>query len=301
MRSLQLLVSAIVITTVSTVVLGDETHPARIATASVSSAASADHVELRHTLEVGWRAYQSGDLAQALTAYTHAVELAPEDATLWYDLGCLRALTRDAARAEAALLHALALQHDLAGAYDALGQLSEQQERYPLAQALYWTSHQLAPERAKFLRHLIRMYVRLQQPDAAQRALERLLMLAPRDLDARYELAVLQLRAGAPELAAHHFEYVVAHAPAHVMALNGLGLAYTRIGEYEKALKTFERARTLEPANAKTESNLGVLAATQQRWADARQAWQHALELEPEFAPASQNLQTLGTLTASAP
>lgn len=250
-------------------------------------------------LQQGWEAYQRGDLAQALAAYQEALALAPGDASIWYDLGCLYALQGTFDRARSALRQALELNPGFAAAHDALGQLDDLRGEAYRAREAYAKAQELDPENPKFLRHLIRALLRFGKAVEARERLQHLLRIAPADLDARYQLAILELRADAPDLALNDFQQVVASRPDHVMAWNGLGLAYARIGKHEQALEALERAKRLDPANVRTLTNLGIVAAYQQRWDDARTAWRSSLELEPHFAPAEQNLEALNTLTSS--
>lgn len=252
--------------------------------------------EPSRALERGWRAYQAGKVAEALSAYREAVAAAPDDASLWYDLGCLYALQGNSANARAALEQALALDVRLAAAHDALGQLDELDGQ---ALARYEQARQLEPDNPKFLRHLIRVWLATNGLDQARAGLRQLLSLSPDDLEGRHLLAILELQAGAPDLAAANFSRVVHSQPDHVMAWNGLGLAQARLGRYEEARRSLERARQLAPDDPRTRTNLGVLAAYQQHWDDARTAWQTALEQEPRFAPAVQGEATLRALIAA--
>ena len=248
-------------------------------------------------LASGWRAYQAGDLASALTAYQEAANASPDDASLWYDLGCLYALRHDVSLSRSAFQRALLLNPRLAAAHDALGQLYEQEGHLACAHAFYVSADAIEPGNVKFLRHLSRALLRLNQLEAARQSLQQLLNVKPSDLEARYELGVLELRANAPDLAIHEFHYMIERVPDHVLAWNGLALAYARIDEFGKASDALDHALALQPKNANTQTNLGVVWAYQARWGDARHAWERALELEPGFAPAAKNLNALDGLT----
>ncbi len=266
-----------------------------------STIAWGDHAARNGLLESGWRAYRQGDLAGALKTYQEAAAAAPNDASVWYDLGCLYALTRDSPRAQSAWGHALALNPRLAQAYDAIGQLYELNGEMPTAHALYTTADTHQPRNAKFLRHLIRTLFALHNDAAARQALQALLHVAPEDVEARYQLGVLELRANAPDLAITAFQKAVKRDPQHVMAWNGLALAYARIGAFQDAAQALEHAKALQPASAPTLTNAGLLAARQQDWGTARVAWQQALQVDPQFEPAIENLKTLEAFTTPSP
>ena len=248
-------------------------------------------------LEPGWRAYQRGDIAEALKVYREASDASPKDASLWYDVGCLYALNHEFDNARDALAQALTLHPQLAAAHDALGQLDEQQGDLERAVASYLRARDLEPENTRILRHLARMQLRRKNAPAAREALEQLIRFEPSDAEARYQLGVVELRANEPDLAITEFRNALEHAPNHVMAWNGLGLAYARIGVFAEAMAALEKAKAIQPDSATTQTNFGVVAAAQEHWHDARDAWQRALEMSPDFAPAAQNLHALDALT----
>lgn len=255
--------------------------------------------EYQQILELGWQAYRRGDIAAALASYRRVVEVLPNDASLWYDLGCLHALNHETDRARDALHRALTLDPRLAAAHDALGQLTEQAGDTQAARALYATANAIEPVNAKYLRHLARALLRLNDTDSARKALQDLVMFEPNDVDARYQLGLLELRADAPDLAIHEFRKVLDHAPKHALALNGLALAYLHLGDVAQASSTLQQANTVDPNNASIHTNLGLVAAQQQRWDEARSAWQRALQLNPQYAPAAENLKVLDAMTTS--
>jgi Flp pilus assembly protein TadD len=249
-----------------------------------------------HLIETGWRAYQKKNLPGALHAYQEALNRSPRDASLWFDVGCLLALSHDAENAREAFRQALSLDPSLPDLHDALGQLDEQDGLLSEARISYTRAADLDASNTRFLRRLVRICLRLDDPTAARDALVRLLRFAPGDVDARYQLGVLELRAGLLDLALHEFQQVVDRAPDHVMAWNGIGLAYARLGAFDDASEALDHARTLQPDHPATQTNLGLLAASQRHWDEARAAWQHAMQLQPEYPPASRNLEALNTL-----
>lgn len=295
MRYTQLLILLVVIATIPSSALADAKGESRQLSPSLpeSKELAASPKSTNPELELGWRAYQRGDPVEALNRYLAATKLSPTDASVWHDLGCLYAMNQDRAKAREALEKSLQLNPASASTLDALGQLDEVEGHTGNARERYAAAVNLEPANAKFLRHHIRVLLLLNKTDEVRAALKQLLASTPTDIEARYELAVLELRAGVYDLAAHDFQRVVDQSPKHVMAWNGLGLSRAHSEDFEGAIKALERAAMLETNNPHTQTNLGLVAAYQQRWEDARTAWKRALAIDADFSPAVKNLQVL--------
>ena len=264
----------------------------------VSASTAGPSSDATNAIETGWRAYQNGQLAAALAAYTNAARTHPDDASLWYDLGCLQALTADPTGAHAALERALSLNPQHAAAHDALGQLLEQSGDRDAALARYLTARNLEPYNPKFLRHAARLLLQMNRTTEARPLLVELAGLTPRDAETHHQLGILALRANEPDLAIHEFQRAVEEDPHLVMAWNGLALAHSRVGSFPEAAYALEQAMRLAPEDANTQTNVGVLAARERRWDEARRAWQQVLAQHPGFEPAAKNLETLRTASA---
>lgn len=201
--------------------------------------------------EAGWIAYKRGDYNEAIRVYEELANVSPKDASLRYDLGCLYALKGRLPEAGQALLESIALNPHRALAYDALGQVFEQQDQPAVGRMFYAAAAELAPQDPKLLWHFARICIRFDDSRAASETLRQLLLFSPDHLDARYHLAVLELQAGNHEQSAWDFQAVLEQSPEHRKALNGLGLAYLRLGKTQEAAGILERAkvlRTEEPA-----------------------------------------------------
>ncbi len=120
---------------------------------------------LHSLLRQGWLAYHRGDLMTALILYRQASNAFPNDPSLRYDLGCLYAMTGGFSMARQALHQALALNPHFAMAYDALGQVYEQEGAFDQALTCYATATELKPQESKFLQHLGRIQARMPEED----------------------------------------------------------------------------------------------------------------------------------------
>ncbi len=103
--------------------------------------------------------------------------------------------------------------------------------------------------------------VRLQQgePGEAATALQQALLLAPRDVDTLYNLALALAAGDKPAAAAHYYHRALAESPQDLDILYNLGLLYRKMGRYSEALRYLARVVELEPDHAPAYGHLGTL------------------------------------------
>lgn len=243
--------------------------------------------------ELGAAYHAIGDRTKAIEAYEHAWQLAPPAAELAYNLGCLYALNDHKDRAMDWLRRATLLDPRFAKAHDALGQVYERQGLLTLAKEAYFTAHRRDPTRPRFLHHLIRLFIRMEEYAHAHAAVEGLWLLDHSSREAlSYEaLALLQTRSY--DRAILSFTRLVERSPKDIAAWNNLAVAYFRVGDWQRAREALAMAKALAPDNANVHTNLGVLEARAGRWESAQEAFEAALRLEPDFAPARHNVELL--------
>lgn len=198
-----------------------------------------------------------GCAAEAVEAFEHGLDLAPDDGVLWFNLGLveqrlghLDAATRAFGRAAWLL--------DSAAAYHALGEAHQAAGRPAEAAA----SYQRALERGAGAETALNAGVASHQLDDADAA------------EAFYRLALTQ-------------------DPRCARALNNLAALAQDAGDHPRAAALCRQAIGIDPGFADAQNNLGV---TLQRLGDddgARAAYQAALAIEPLSGPALGNLTEL--------
>lgn len=97
----------------------------------------------------------------------------------------------------------------------------------------------------------------------------KVLRTAPRNPDALYLHALIELMNGRPQAAIAPLEQVIAHAPRHGPALENLGLALLMAGEYARAEAVLKTAAALPGAPASVDMRLGLALLYGGRRADA--------------------------------
>lgn len=79
----------------------------------------------------------------------------------------------------------------------------------------------------------------------------------PADLDARFQLALIEMNEGkGPKKAMGLFETILQEEPSHFSALANLGVAHARLGHLEKALQYLTQALSINPIHDKVLYNL---------------------------------------------
>lgn len=205
--------------------------------------------------QIGVIQERMGDKARAARSYAKAVELAPEHAAALEALGFAYFDADEIELAEAMLKRAVAANVFRARAHDLLGIIADSREDYGAAAVHYTASLDAAPSAATFNN---RGYSRYLSGDPAG---------AERDF-----LAALAIDSG------------------YERAQRNLGLAYARQGMYEQALGAL--GKTASPHVAA--NDVGYIAMLRGDYAMAERLFAEALRLSPRFYPtAAENLEEL--------
>ena len=125
-------------------------------------------------------------------------------------------------------------------------------------------------------------------PEPKQTEGLRIAVERPRDPGAAelFAMAVTAHRAGDLSTARGLYERVLALAPSDVDAMNNLGVLLLSTRDFDRAEQLLRRAVALAPRNANVWSNLGNLLRDRGRSSDAVAAYQQALALDPQHPAA---------------
>lgn len=105
-----------------------------------------------------------------------------------------------------------------------------------------------------------------------------------------FAAAVAAHRAGDLTYARAAYERVLVMAPADVDALNNMGVLLSAQREFVRAEQLLRRAASLAPRNAGVFNNLGTLFRERGQSSDAIAAYQHALAIDPQHQSARVSL-----------
>jgi tetratricopeptide (TPR) repeat protein len=228
--------------------------------------------------------FESGKYSEARAELQRALELAPNDATLWSYLGITDYKLKHSEAAVADFEKACALDPRNAPNYFNLGMLYHQQGETAKALENYKLGLALAPndtaanesyarllmeaqryreavaplEKAKknspsnfFLRmRLVESYLKAGLNDEANREIQEFMKAPSCSADDQLSLAKLLAENKQPDAARWVLEQVVRAAPDLVDARGGLGIVLTELGRYKEATKELGRAVQLSPDSA---------------------------------------------------
>jgi tetratricopeptide (TPR) repeat protein len=236
-------------------------------------------------LNYGEELRDNGQLDEAIAHFRRALELRPDLAEAYVDVGVVQLKKGDGDAAILAFQKAVALRPDLYVAWFNLGQVFLDQGRVDKAIECLEKSLELRPQFGRTRDLLDRARLQKRQLDEAVGRLQAMLKSEPNDAAAHRELGSLLMRKGQEEDAIIHLEKAVELQPTNVYALNTL--AWVRATCPEARFRNGpEAVRFAEQASQLTDNKeptiIGTLAAAYAeagRFGDAIGAAQKARDL----------------------
>ncbi len=249
--------------------------------------------------------YQNrGQTAEAVAAYTAAVNLRPKEFIPRYNLGVLQARQANPATpasfspAVTHLTEAVKLRPTDHRALSALGWVNLSAKRYQEAANWYGKALQAAPDDRALQSTHANLGLVQEQLGNADKAIEHYreaAKLDPTDAATRRLLASAYLNHKQPRYDAAVAEYreIVKLDSKDATSLNNLGFALEKQGKIEEAVTVYKQAIDANPRLAVAHNNLGAAYDRQGQKDLAKQCYQKALQIDPNFADARKNLQQL--------
>ena len=122
---------------------------------------------------------------------------------------------------------------------------------------------------------------------------DKLLLLAPDNFTAHYNLGWLATLQGNSQEGLRHLQAAIQSDPENSMAHDALGNLYLRMGDLDRAHSEFEQAVRLNPKDAWGHYNLGVVFGKRNDRAQAAAEFRKALDSDPSFTAAGDALKRL--------
>ncbi len=242
-----------------------------------------DHAESFSNLGAALR--RQGDGEGAVSALRRALELDPELASAHFNLGNALAQRGETAEAITAYRAAIASQPDSAGAYNNLANLLSGLERFDDALPVARQAVRLAPDAPDIAVNLGNALLGLNRPRDAAGAYRRAIKLNENFALAHANLGIALKNMEAFEEALGAHRRAVGLGPDDPSFQVGLGVALRESGRAEEAIGAYRKALDLDPAHRPALVNLGIALIDRNQVTEARRVLRRAVE--PGGDPAS--------------
>lgn len=198
--------------------------------------------------EIGIAALQDGEYEKAVEAFMKAVEMEPEDAVGYINLGNVFASLGDSDKAEPFFQKAITLDAEAGTAYYGLANLYYNKERFEEASKLYEMALRKGVEEADVYFMLGKSLERSDNTKLALPYLQRAAELSPDDLEIRLSYGILLANMELFNEAGEEFRFIIEQDKENADAHYNLGFLYAVSTEQkEDALLHLEKAFTINP------------------------------------------------------
>jgi protein O-GlcNAc transferase len=197
-----------------------------------------------------------GQLGSAVKSYEKAIEIKPDYAKAFYNLG---------------------------GTYHELEKMDDSIKSYK-------RSLEIDPDYAEAHNNLGNVFQDLGRLDEAFECFEKALTIKPDYVEVHYSLGVLFQELGKLESMIEHLEYAVTIEPSLSEAHNMLGIAYKELGQFDDSIESYLKALDINPNFSEAYNNLGNTYTEVGQLDDAVESYLKALELNSDYPALHNNL-----------
>jgi tetratricopeptide (TPR) repeat protein len=247
----------------------------------------------RNDFTYGVAMYQHGYLDQAAESFQHVIEMKPDDADAYYNLGTLSLKRNNFEQARTYLEKTVLLRPNYPEAWNNLGMMAAQHEQLDEAIRNFQQSLELRPAYAIALLNLGNVYRRQRSFEKAEECLARAIQLQPDDPEANYSLGMLYAQQGQTGRAVDYLQRALAFRPIYPEALNNLGVLFVRGRQYAQAEDQFKTGIRIAPSFDQSYLNLARLYAMQNDKEKAKETLLELLLVQPDNNNAKRALEML--------
>jgi Flp pilus assembly protein TadD/peroxiredoxin len=247
----------------------------------------------RNDFTYGVAMYQHGYLDQAAESFRQVIEVKPNEADAYYNLGTLSLKRNDFQQARSYLEMTLQLRPNYPEAWNNLGTMAAQHEQLDEAIRDFQKSLELKPGFGIALLNLGNVYRRQHSFEKAEDCLNRAIQIQPDDPEVNYSLGMLFAQQGRLDRATDYLQRALALRPVYPEALNNLGVLFVRGQQYAQAEDRFKTGIRVAPSFDQSYLNLARLYAIQNEREKAREILLDLLRVQPDNNSAKQALEML--------
>jgi Flp pilus assembly protein TadD len=205
-------------------------------------------------------ALNAGDCKAATAHCDHALEFSPDFPEAIINKGLIAwKCDSDRKAARDYLVRALRLENNSAQAYNNLGLLEEEEQKYDSAEQRFRRALEVNPDYLEARFNLARTYHTLKKPEEAEKHVRQLLAVNPNIADAQDLLGILRYEANDLDEAISRFDAAVVLVPDNADYHLHRGIAYAKAGRLEEGKDEFRSCLNLQSNHVECRHNLDVL------------------------------------------
>lgn len=243
------------------------------------------------------RLFAAGDLKGAAQTYRRALQAAPNDAQLHFNLALALGALGDRQEERHELERALHLQPELAAAHNQLGLLAVQAGDAPEAEKEFQAAISANPKYAEALNNLGVLYSRQGRDSDAIETFRQATQADPDSSEAWVNLGLTLTKTEGFSKAESELQSAIDAKPEQAGPYTALGVVRSRAGRGADAVAPFQKAVQLQPKSSDAHLNLGIALVEQDFTDKGLKELTAAVKLNPNSAAAHMSLGHLYFVT----
>jgi predicted O-linked N-acetylglucosamine transferase (SPINDLY family) len=263
--------------------------PVRKPQAAAKAVASQPQSQVAALLKQGLELHQQGQLAQARQIYEQVLAKQPTHFDALHLSGAIAAQSKNPALAVELIGKAIELNPNNASAYSNLGIALKELKRLDEALASYDKAIAIKPDYAEAYYNRGIALNELKRYEEALASYDRAIKIKPDYAEAYYNRGSALNELKRYEEALASYDKAIAIKPDYATAYSNRGNAFNELKRYEEALVSYDRAIEIKPDYAEAYSNRGALLQDLKRYEEALASYDRAIAIKPDYADAYSN------------
>jgi len=250
-------------------------------------------MDINKTIQSAHEHHLAGNADQAEALYRAILNVEPENAGVYNDLGNLLQEQDRSGEAIDCYQKAIQLDPGFAGAYYNLAETFQNAGKSDEASECYKNVIELNPDFAGAYYNLGVILQEKRQFDEAILNYLKVLKLNPNDADTFNNLGIIMEEKGFLDIAAGFYEKAIERNPDFAVAYNNLGDILKKMGRPDEAVPYYEKALQLNPTLEGIYNKLGILLQEKGQLDEAVNYYQKAVQRDSSSLEAYNNLGTV--------
>jgi len=245
-------------------------------------------MELEQAIRSAHEHHRAGREELAEDLYRRILNILPNNAAVYNDLGNLLHEKEQLDEAVACYQKAIDLNPEFAGAHYNLGEVMHEKGRLDDALTCYRNTIRLMPE---FIGAYYNLGILLQEKGQFDEAIsyyQKVLELDPQHAETYNNIGIIYREKGLSDEAIQYFQKTLEYNPDHFDALSNLGITFYAKRQFEEALDCYRKALQIYPTSPWVHTFLGIISHNKGDVDQSATFFRRALQYNPNI----QNQQT---------